>query len=285
MSGIKAHTLRVWESRYAILQPKRTSTNIRYYNEDDLKLLLNISLLNCNGYKISRIAKMSSDEIHDCVRSLSEDSGKYENQISALTLAMIELDESRFEKVISVNTLRYGFEATMLNIIYPFFSKIGILWQTGSINPAQEHFISNLIRQKMIVAIDGQVTPRNENARKFILFLPEGEYHEISLLFSSYILKSRQNHVYYLGQSLPGIDLGTVYDIYLPEYLVTHLTTKPSKTDIKTYLKNLSERFPKSTILISGQIMEGLSQVNLPANIRHLKQVDQLIRIAEGDLD
>ena len=156
LSGIKAHTVRVWEQRYKLLNPKRTETNIRYYDDHDLKLILNVALLNDNGIKISKIAKMSVEEMKAEVLHLTERSFAYDDQIHSLVLAMIEFNEERFEKIIATNILKIGFEQTMLNVIYPFLSKIGILWQTGSIHPGQEHFISNLVRQKLIVAIDGK---------------------------------------------------------------------------------------------------------------------------------
>ncbi|MEM6347663.1 MAG: MerR family transcriptional regulator, partial [Bacteroidota bacterium] len=199
LSGIKAHTLRVWEQRYGIIQPSRTPTKIRYYDDADLRLVLNISFLNRNGHKISKIAKMTGDEIQNTVMRISDSNLEFPNQVNALVIAMVNLDEERFEKIISTNTLQFGFENTMLHIIYPFLERIGILWQTGSINPAHEHFMSNLIRQKLIVAIDGQIRSQNPNASKYLLFLPEGEQHELSLLFSAYIIKSRHNKVIYLG--------------------------------------------------------------------------------------
>jgi len=155
LTGIKAHTIRIWEQRYDILSPKRTDTNIRYYDSTDLKHMLNIALLNNNGYKISKIAKMSQEEVFEAVLQTIDKNNNYSDQINALTVAMIDLNEAQFEKIMSTNILQIGFEDTMLNIIYPFLTKIGFLWQIDSINPAQEHFMTNLIRQKLIVAIDG----------------------------------------------------------------------------------------------------------------------------------
>ena len=191
LSGIKAHTLRIWEQRYTILSPDRTDTNIRTYGDEDLKRVLNISLLKDHGYKISEIAKFSTDELNREIIKISDRQLSYPDQIQALTIAMLDLNEDRFEKIISTNILQSGFESTMINIIYPFLSRIGTLWVTGSIGPAQEHFITNLIRQKIIVAIDGQIGTSTSSGKKYVLFLPEGEFHEISLLFA---------HLYY---SLP----------------------------------------------------------------------------------
>ncbi|MBN7814325.1 MerR family transcriptional regulator [Algoriphagus pacificus] len=259
LSGIKAHTLRIWEQRYNLLTPKRTETNIRYYDDGDLKLILNVALLNDNGFKISKIVSMSPDEVRQEVMKLTDRSLTHDDQIHALTICMIEMDEDRFDKVLTTNIIKLGFEQTMLNIIYPFLSKIGVLWQTGAINPAQEHFISNLVRQKLIVAIDGQVP--SLGGKKFLLFLPEGELHEISLLFASYIIKSKGHKVIYLGQSTPKHDLDAVYDLLEPEYILTVITTSPSIEFAQDYVNNLARKFSKSTIFVSGYSVTGQDMV------------------------
>lgn len=273
LSGIKAHTLRIWEQRYSLLTPKRTDTNIRYYDDEDLKLILNVALLNDNGYKISRIAKMAPDEIRNEVLKLTERSFTYDDQIHALIISMVDLDEERFEKIISTNILKIGFERTMFQIIYPFLTKIGILWQTGSIHPGQEHFVSNLVRQKLIVAIDGQVY--TGGGKKFLLFLPEGELHEISLLFSSYLLKSNGHKVVYLGQSTPDDDLNAVYVAHRPEYLLTVITTSPAAEDVQAYLDLLGKRFSECRILISGYQVLG-QELKLSPNMQVLQCLKEL---------
>lgn len=278
LSGIKAHTLRIWEQRYNLLTPKRTDTNIRYYDDADLRLILNVALLNENGFKISKIAKMSCDEISQEVIKLTERSFTYDDQIHALTIAMVEFDEARFDKIISTNILKIGFEMTMINIIYPFLSKIGILWQTGSIHPGQEHFISNLIRQKLIVAIDGQVSPGT--GKKFLLYLPQGELHEISLLFSCYILKSNGYQVIYLGQNTPDEDLNAVYQVHKPDYLLTVITTSPNSEDLQEYITSLGSRFHESMILISGYQVIG-KDLKLTPNIHvmhYLKDIKEYLQ-------
>lgn len=280
LSGIKAHTLRIWEQRYNILQPKRTDTNIRYYDDTDLKLVLNISLLNENGYKISKIADMPLDEMYREVVNLTERNHSYPEQIQALTISMIDLDEDRFEKVMATNILHFGFEKTMINIVFPFLSKIGILWQTGAINPAHEHFITYLIRQKLIVAIDGQVKNYNNAPDKFMLFLPEGELHEISLLFASFLMKARNKRVIYLGQSLPFHDLVEAAKIHNPAYLFSIITTTPGMTDVQNYIEKLSEQFADSTILLSGYQVVA-QDVQAPDNVNIIYQMNDLIAFLE----
>lgn len=278
LSGIKAHTLRIWEQRYNLLAPKRTETNIRFYDEHDLKLILNVALLNDNGLKISKIASMDRAQIHREVLALTEKSLTFEDQIQALTISMIELDEARFEKLLSKSIQRLGFEQTMLQIIYPFMSKIGILWQTGTINPAQEHFISNLVRQKLISAIDQ--LGLNGNGKKFLLFLPEDELHEISLLFAAYLIKARGHKVIYLGQSTPFNDLRSVANFHQPDYLISVFTTHPVSNEVQGYLNSLVSIFPETKILISGYQVIG-QHLTLPKNVQKLDYIREIREIIE----
>lgn len=280
LSGIKAHTLRIWEQRYNFIKPKRTDTNIRYYSDEDLKLILNISTLKENGYRISKIAEMEDAELNEHVLRITENNLRFPDQINSLTLSMIDLDEDRFEKVFSTNILKYGFEKTMLSIIYPFLSKCGVLWQTGSINPAQEHFISNLIRQKLTVAIDGQFITETEAKAKFLLFLPEQELHELSLMFASYILQSRQYKVIYLGQMLPFEDLKSVYHIHQPKYLLTVLTVSPKKNDVQEYINELSRSFPDSHILVTGYQIVG-QDIEEQDNVTLFYKMEDLIAFTQ----
>ncbi len=279
-SGIKAHTLRVWEQRYNFINPKRTDTNIRYYDDHDLKLVLNISLLKDNGFKISHIAEITPDEINQQVIKLTDKALKHDEQIHALTLSMIDLDEERFEKIISQNVMSLGFEKTIINIIYPFLSKIGILWQTGMINPAQEHFISNLVRQKLIVAIDSQFVSDDKTIPKYLLFLPEGELHEVTLLFANYLIRSRNNRIVYLGQNLPFDDLRVAHKIHLPDYIFTVLNTQPESNQVQKYLYDLSEAFPGTQILVTGFRVIGQG-LDTPENVTILNKIDDIIAIAD----
>lgn len=279
LSGIKAHTLRIWEQRYNIISPKRTDTNIRTYDDQDLKLVLNISLLKDHGYKISEISRLSAEEMSREVMTISDRQLNYPDQIHALTISMIDLDEERFEKIVSTNILQFGFENTMIHIIYPFLSRIGTLWVTGSIGPAQEHFITNLIRQKIIVAIDGQVNKQRPDAKKYVLFLPEGELHEISLLFANYIIRARHNRVIYLGQSLPFSELVFACDLHKPDYIFTAITSVPSNNEVQPYINKMARSFPESHLLLTGYQIVG-QDLNIPNNGTLINNVEDLIRIA-----
>ncbi|WKN30588.1 MerR family transcriptional regulator [Porifericola rhodea] len=282
LSGIKAHTLRIWEQRYQFIIPKRTETNIRYYDDKDLKLVLNIALLKDNGFKISKIAGMSDEDMLNEVLRLTERNLRYPDQIHALTLAMIDLDEDRFEKIMSTNILKLGFESTMINVIYPFLSKIGVLWQTGSINPSQEHFITNLIRQKLIVAIDGQFVSNAESQHKYLLYLPEGELHEITLLFLCYLIKARHNKVIYLGQNLPFEDLVSVNNVHRPDFILTIFTTSPSSDQVEDYMDKLSKTFKDTQILLSGYQVIG-QNLKTPDNIKIFARIDHIVQFVENN--
>ncbi len=277
LSGIKAHTLRIWEQRYDLLCPERTPTNIRTYCDNDLKYVLKIALLNRNGYKISKIAAMSKEELNERFSCLNDGECRHEMLISLLTTAMIEIDEDQFEKIMSNCIAQLGFEQTMLDVIYPFLEKIGVLWLSGSINPAQEHFITNLIRRKLMVAIDSQTKKENPNAKHFLLFLPEGELHELGLLFADYLLRKRGQKVTNLGMSVPVNDLISVVEFKKPDYVFGILTSYPKNRKLSEYLHKLSESLPVKDIILSGyQAQRGRQFSRELSNIRILNEVKEL---------
>lgn len=269
LSGIKAHTLRIWEKRHRIIEPQRTSTNIRFYTDEDLKKIINVSTLNNHGYKISHIANMSYDEMRKHILELSDSSNELDLQIDQFVVAMIDMDEDKFEKLLSNLILRFGFEKTILEIVYPFLEKIGVLWLTGNINPAQEHFISNLVRQKIIVAIDGLSIP-SSSQKTAVLYLPEHELHEIGLLFYHYVTKKAGIRSYYLGQNVPHADLVSVVKIHKPQLLISSITSKLSNMSVHEYLKLLEQEFPNVKILLSGYQMSKLG-IYPPKNIKIFK--------------
>jgi DNA-binding transcriptional MerR regulator len=252
LTGIKAHTIRIWEKRYAIVDPSRTDSNIRWYNDEDLKKLLNVSILNRHGYKISRIAGLTPQQINQKIMEVVRPESDYLSQIESLVVSMIELNEDRFEKILNQSIIKIGFEETLYYVVYPFFEKIGLLWQTGTINPAQEHFISNLIRMKLCVAIDSLPAVTNPNARKIIMFLPEWELHEIGLLTYYYIAKKHGVKVYYLGQNVPFLDLVSVAHTVEPDLLATYFVSAISHDELNHYLNELGSNFPKQHLLVSG---------------------------------
>lgn len=276
LTGIKAHTLRIWEKRYNIVHPKRTPTNIRYYNDEDLRKLLNISLLNRCGFKISSIANLDNDDLSKKIISISNKSLDTDSHVEGMIIAMLELDEMKFEKLINSLILNLGFENTMTKVLSPFFEKIGILWQIGTIKASHEHFITNLIRQKMMVAIDGLLRPAHvANQKTFILYLPETELHEITLLFYSYLIQKRGHKVIYLGQMVPFDDLALIAESHPPDILLSVFTTSIKHNDIESHLVKLSALFPTKKIFVGG-IQFSLHDFKLPSNVSLIKSGESL---------
>lgn len=255
LSGIKAHTIRVWEQRYSFLRPQRTDTNIRYYNNEELKKLLNVALLNKYGFKISHIDKMDESEIRDRILSLSQVQAQQERIIHELIQSMVDLELDEFESILDNYIMARGIERTITRIIFPFLEKIGILWSTSHINPAQEHLVSNIIRQKLIVGIESISTHMHVN-KSIVLFLPEGEHHELGLLFIFYLLRSRGVKVFYLGADVPVNDLEYVVKIKKPDFAYAHLTSPLSNFNFDKYLATLSLKIKSLPIIISGQVAQ-----------------------------
>jgi len=275
LSGIKAHTIRIWEQRYSFLKPSRTDTNIRYYSNDDLKTILNISILNKYGYKISHINNMSVNDVQARVAELNLAGAQQERIVNELIQVMVDLDIAGFEKIIDKQIAANGIEKVILRIIFPFFERIGILWQTGHINPAQEHLTTNIIRQKLIVGID-QAKPVLRLKRSFLLFLPEREQHELGLLLVYYLLKKRGAEVFYIGANVPLKDAQFVNDTKKPDFIYIHLTSTSPGFNFEKFLKQTSEKISKPKIIISGFPTHGYKKV-LPKNVEFKHSLVELI--------
>ncbi len=264
----------MWEKRYNIISPKRTDTNIRYYHDCDLKKLINISTLNRHGFKISQISRMNEEEIREKVMEISGTRGDYETLINNLVVSMIELREESFDQTLNTAILKIGFEKCVTHVLYPFLEKIGVLWLIGSINPAHEHFITNLIRQKLIIAIDGLPITSSPDAKTFLLFLPDQEMHELGLLFYNYLIKKNGFKVIYLGQSVPFDDLTEVVKIRSADYFFTYFVAAIKPKDIPEYLQRLSKAFPRKKIFITGlQVQQEIKP--LPTNITRVKDAEE----------
>ncbi|MBC8767157.1 MerR family transcriptional regulator [Arenibacter sp. BSSL-BM3] len=276
LTGINSHTLRKWESRYDFLVPERTETNIRFYTDSQLKKLLNISILRSQGVRLSAIGKMSDEEIHKKVAESLINSSQ-EDEVKALVLSMINLDEQEFDNIIKSQIIKNGILTTFTEVIYPFLHKVGVLWGINKIMPAQEHFVSNLIRQKICSAIDLlPIAP--DNAPKIILFLAEGENHEIGLLLASFIAKKLGWRVFYLGQNVPYDNVKTMAELVKPNYLLTFfITTTPSVVEEK--LHRLSSE-TKTPLLFSGSPIN-LERENNDKMVTYLKSPKDLITVLE----
>lgn len=260
LTGIKAHTLRIWEKRYGLVQPDRTDTQIRTYTDQELTTLLNIALLNKNGLKISKIAEMSSDELSKKVVEIKNDPVS-DGYTELLILALVELDEFLFHKTFDELVDRFGMIKAFSDYIIPFLDRIGIMWQVGTINPAQEHFISVLIRQKLIVSIDRSPVVA-DSKESVMLYLPEHEWHEIGLLFYNYSLRSRGVKTYYLGQSVPYDSIVECLEKLKPDYLLSSWVTSVDVNFMKHYFSDLKRQFPNLKILAGGfQIGQHVSEL------------------------
>jgi len=269
LSGIKAHTIRIWEQRYDFLKPQRTTTNIRYYSNDELKTVLNFALLNKYGFKMSQLNKMMPQEIRKQILSLSDSRAIQERIINDLVQEMVDLDMETFEKIITDHIAAKGIERTVIQVLFPFLEKIGILWQTGHINPAQEHLVTNIVRQKLIVAIETTVSHVKLD-KTFLLFLPEGEHHELGLLFIYYLLKSRGAGTIYLGANVPLKDAEFVVKLKKPDIVFIHLTATASGFNFERFLHDLQQRFSGINTVISGHLTQSYHR-KLPQSI-HFKQ-------------
>lgn len=250
LTGIKAHTIRIWEKRYGMLIPVRTDTKIRTYTDADLSFLLNISLLNKKGVKISKIATMGTTAIHSMVAEIRLNSS-IDNAEEKLILALLELDEQLFRNTLNDLIKNKGLEATFSGHLIPFLDRIGVMWLVKSITAAQEHFISNLIRQKVITEIDKlQIPPRSKES--VLLFLPEHDWHEIGLLFYQYLLRSKGHYTYYLGQSLPYDSLVDCIERLKPTVVLSSWLCAVDQQFIVGYFQQLKNDAPNVRFIAGG---------------------------------
>lgn len=281
LSGIKAHTLRIWESRYNIVKPRRTATNIRYYEDEDLKLLLNIALLNKNGYKISKISKMSPAEMTQKVAEISDIKTAEEVMTDALTLSLVDMNEYAFDRIVTKNIQQVGFERTMLEVIYPFLDKVSLLWLTGSILPIQENLINQLIRQKIVGAIDRLKVDNPMDAKRFMLFLPEGETQEISMLLFMYLIKSRGFYPVFLGKNVSREDIKEALSVRTADYVLTMVSDTYTRKPLQSFVDSLLTVLPNTHLLISGYQTE-IQDVAPAPNVTVLQSIQSVIDFLEG---
>lgn len=275
-SGIKAHTIRIWEKRYGVVTPGRTETNIRYYSNDDLKKILNIKLLNQHGYKISDISSMSDRELSAKVDSIALVNSDSREEM--LLSSIIEMSEPLFNKAFANVVIELGLEAAIVSVIFPFFRRIGIIWQSGSINPAQEHFFSNLIRGKIISATDQISVLPALDAPTAILFLPEGELHEIGLLFYNYALRKRGYKTIYLGQSVPYESLNRIYRITPPSIVITSITNPALPESFHSICSNVCRQAGHACVYFTGPLPYELGH-SLPSNARFTNDLRELLEL------
>jgi DNA-binding transcriptional MerR regulator len=275
LSGIEAHTRRISERRYHFLKPSRTETNIRRYSNDELKTLLTVALLNKYGYKISRIDSMSHDERKKAVLELSGHEAVNERLVNKMIGYMIDMRNIEFEKLLNDHINQHGIEKTITEIIFYFLEKVGILWHTNHILPVQEHVVSNIVRQKILSAID-HLPLVHKQEPVFLLFLPEDEHHEMGLLFVYYLLRKKKLPVIYLGSSVPLKDVQFLFENRTPDYLYLHLTSFPRKNDLPKYLSTLAQKFSHTKILLSGSAIQYYKKP-LASNVVAFQSLEEVI--------
>lgn len=260
-SGIKQHTIRVWEQRYALLNPRRTETNIRRYSEADLKKILNVSLLIDHGYKISHVANMDKEEMNETLLELASNNPGESQVLNVLKLCTINFDEKLFYKAVNGYLESHGMHDLFAKIFIPFLQRVGLMWQASAICPAQEHFVSNLIRQRICGALDGIGAEEPTTDKTFVLFLPSGEMHELSLLMIQYLLRIKGHKSIYLGQSVPAEDLHEVMHKIEGLHFVSIFTATTSTTNKAKYLDRLAASFEseRAHFHLSGRNLEGFS--------------------------
>jgi len=278
ISGIKAHTIRIWEKRHRLLSPTRTNTNIRRYSLASLQKLLNITLLYNNGSKISKIASLDKDEISTMVREIALKSNSEQVAINALKLSMVNFDTSLFDVTYEEILLQNDFEFVYINVFMPLMSELGILWQTNAISPSHEHFITNLIKQKIHIQTEflQKDSISQQNSKLFVLFLPEDEIHDLGLLFLNYFILKNGYKTIFLGQSLQTESLETLINLTNDICFVTYLTIEPNKDDINYYIKDFNDRLLKiksSNLVILGPQQVHINTSKLSKNIKLFKSI------------
>ena len=280
LSGIKAHTIRAWEQRHKLIIPKRTSTNIRYYADDDLRVVLNVALLLEHGMKIGQVAKLDPQEIAMQALEASPYLGSFTHELNELKISTLAFDLGRFEAIIAYCIEKHGIHKTFREIIGDYIQELGKLWLSGCVSISQEHFVSSLIRQKLFAAIDELEVPDQPKTGTYALFLPANELHEIGILYLAYVLKERGEHVFYLGQSLPKEYLSDLLDNKKVDFLISAFTTYPEKEDLPEFLIDLEELIDKRGVkahltgyqFVGQELPENLPNTHIYKDLRELSE-------------
>ncbi len=263
ITGIPAATIRVWERRYNIIQPKRTATNRRWYDDDDMRRIINISILYHGGIKISKIANYTKSELVEKVEYMTRNSAITDTHIKSLIVAMLSFNSNAINEMLHRSVISIGFEETFSSLVFPFLRKVGIMWQTGSANAGAEHFVTNILRGKLIAAIDSLPSSNDPEKKRVIMFLPDNELHELGLLFYSYLIRKLGHEVLYLGQATPFHALTEANEKWQSDIIVTGTLSELSIVDPDRYISQLCTTFQSQKILISGTL------TNNPVNEKH----------------
>lgn len=283
LTGIKAHTLRIWEKRYGLIEPKRTEANIRFYQDEDLKRLLNIALLNRNGCKISQIASMSQREILEKVAELTELDICNKGQIDALTLSMIELDEQKFNRIIDKHIEEKGFEETLFTVVFPLLEKVGNMWMSGSLKRVHEYFLTFMIQRKIVAAIEmGRDRGEDCKGRRVLLFLPEDSLHGLSFILAHLLLRNRRFDVVNIGSNILPQDILDAANLCKPDFLFTFHTGRSPNADVQAYLKSLVHHGIEQPIIVAG-VPGRMQGVDSKDNIVYLGSLEETMAYLEKE--
>jgi DNA-binding transcriptional MerR regulator len=282
LTGVKAHTIRIWEKRYNLLQPERTDTNIRYYSLVNLQKLLNISYLNNNGYKISKIALLNGNQIPELVKEVAQNDITNNLAIDSFKLAMLNFDQKLFYDTYESLITEKSFLEMFYQDFIPLLSEIGMLWQTDTITTAHEHFLTSLIRQKILINTE-QIQAQNQEKtdKVFVLYLPDNEVHELGLMIINYQIIVNGHKSIFLGQSVPLESLKDLLNYYDDITFLSYFTVKPEKEHIADYIKEFSEKLlvKKSIKLwILGRMLNELDLNTLPNQITPFDSIEDLVK-------
>lgn len=280
LSGVKAHTIRIWEKRYALLTPNRTDTNIRFYGDSDLRRILNVSLLVGNGFKISKVAKYDEAKIKDAVLEINKRHNSESDYVDRFILCMLNFDNTGFQNLINEIIGKIGFEDAVIKVFFTLFERIGTYWQVGSVFPAQEHYVSNILRQKLIAETD-KLEIENKNGLTILFFLHENELHEISLLFYSYLAQKYGYNVVYLGQFVPFEDLEKIHAHIKIDYVFTAFINAILKEDLENYLVMLKNTFNQQKVFITGWQVQQMSP-DLPRGVKIIQDYRDFMKYFHG---
>lgn len=282
LTGIKAHTIRIWEKRYNLLEPERTDTNIRTYSLANLQKLLNISYLNNNGYKISKIAALDSKDIPKLVKDVAQSDLTNNHAIDTFKLSMLNFDQKLFYDTYESLIKEKSFSEIFYEDLIPLLSEIGMLWQTDTITTAHEHFITSLIRQKILVNTELiQSQNQVETDRIFVLYLPDNEVHELGLMLINYEIISRGHQSIFLGQSVPLESLKDFLNYYNDITFVSYFTVKPEKEFINEYITDLTDKLlVKDSIKfwVLGRMLNEIDLTSLPKQIHPFNSIKDLVK-------
>ncbi|MBC6998886.1 MerR family transcriptional regulator [Cytophaga sp. FL35] len=281
LSGIKAHTIRIWEKRYELLSPERTSTNIRTYSLSSLQKLLNITLLYNHGHKISKIAKIPEQNIPDMVREMVASNSVKSHSINAFKLSMLHFDQALFMKTFNELSKEKSFHEIFKDVFIPLLNEMGVLWQTDTISPAHEHFITNLVKQKIVVNTEAfQTLEPQRNDKVFVPYLPDNEIHEIGLLYLNYEIIRRGYRSIYLGQSVPMDNLNEVLKYFNGVHFLSYFTVVPTKDYIEKYIEDFqafASKFENPKLWLLGHQVQYLKNKQLPEFVSTFTSIDEVV--------